>query len=110
MFYTQDLNLAKYTAVWGMHEALLGNLRTRFENHGIQDLFAFFNLPWVYLLAHDTFVNTLQRKNEEIYQNLISWDVPMFEAIRNKLVSNKWKHVSVHIRSNESNIVSQICY
>lgn len=41
--------------LWGKHESLLNNLKTRFKAGLISDLFDFFEEPWASALYHPTF-------------------------------------------------------
>lgn len=103
-FNFKVLNVTKYTAMWGMHEALLGNLRTRFEKHAIQNLYDFFNMPWVYLLTHDSFADKLRRKNDEICKEMLHLDAPMFAEIRDNVIANKWLKVCSYVKDSADNI------
>ncbi|KAF5281306.1 hypothetical protein FQR65_LT14767 [Abscondita terminalis] len=45
------------TSLWGKHEKLLNNVKTRFEMTLIGDLFNYFKEPWTCAIYHDRFAN-----------------------------------------------------
>lgn len=85
------MNIYKYKELWGKHESAFSNMKLHFEQKFITNLHDYFNLPWSYLLSHDSMNSDLRDRSKMIVLNIMRSDKTLQKFYKDCIVQNKWQ-------------------
>ena len=86
-------------ALYGMHEKLLNNLRTRFKNRKIVDFYNFFRDSSLLAVFHDRFEDFKQELQQILATQPLNFETEdTFQDTVNRILQKEWKITDLHLK------------
>ncbi|EFN82493.1 Uncharacterized protein C20orf26-like protein [Harpegnathos saltator] len=114
-FEVQDM-----IALYGKHEIMLNELKFRFKNSSVSDLYAYFREPWATAIFHDRFECLRAENRVVLLSRTHAHTDSMVDDCVSALIKSKWQEISkqdrryiesryagsIYYRKLENNLVS----
>ena len=93
------IEFENFIALYGMHEKLLNNLRTRFKSRKIVDLYKFFRESSLLAVFHDRFEDFKQELQQILATQPLNFETEdTFQDTVNRVLQKEWKITDLHLK------------